>query len=184
MDTFDHLLNWKLKVGSHRFPGPDGGTCINEAALVAAGFPYRPILHPEQMPACFSRPICSLAMLLNDFADDAQRQRLLPLVTRLACADTPEIEKERATYIGQHLRCRYFSGVMLGVMTVSFEVGLEVLEGALSIGRQADPLGPDEVQTWMSAARYKAGTLAIGSGSPFFSKIKSWLTMKETEPAA
>ena len=37
MDGFDHILNWKLKVGSHRFPGKDGGTCINEAALVAAG---------------------------------------------------------------------------------------------------------------------------------------------------
>ena len=38
MDGFDHILNWKLKAGSHQFPGPDGGTCINEAALVAAGF--------------------------------------------------------------------------------------------------------------------------------------------------
>jgi hypothetical protein len=45
MDAFDHILNWKLKAGSHRFPGPDGGTCINEAALVATGFEYEPILH-------------------------------------------------------------------------------------------------------------------------------------------
>ncbi len=43
METFDHILNWKLKQGSHTFPGPDGGTCINEAAIVAAGFPYRPV---------------------------------------------------------------------------------------------------------------------------------------------
>ena len=34
MDGFDHILNWKLNVGSHPFPGKDGGTCINEAALV------------------------------------------------------------------------------------------------------------------------------------------------------
>ena len=33
MDDFDHILNWKLKAGSHQFPGKDGGTCINEAAL-------------------------------------------------------------------------------------------------------------------------------------------------------
>jgi hypothetical protein len=32
MEGFDHLLNWKLKAGSHRFHGKDGGTCINEAA--------------------------------------------------------------------------------------------------------------------------------------------------------
>ena len=43
MDSFDHILNWKLKQGSHTFPGQDGGTCINEAAVVAAGFPYQPV---------------------------------------------------------------------------------------------------------------------------------------------
>ena len=49
------------------------------------------------MPECFSRPICKLAMRLNDYAaTDAERQRLLPYVTRLACADTPEVEAKRA----------------------------------------------------------------------------------------
>jgi hypothetical protein len=33
MDSFDHILNWTLKQGSHTFPGQDGGTCINEAGL-------------------------------------------------------------------------------------------------------------------------------------------------------
>ncbi len=96
MDGFDHLLNWKLKEGSHHFPGPDGGTCINEAALVAAGFAYKPIRNVEQMPKCFSRPICRFAMQLNDEANDEERQRLLPYVTRLACADTRKVEKARA----------------------------------------------------------------------------------------
>jgi hypothetical protein len=50
MDGFDHILNWKLKHGSHPFPGKDGGTCINEAALVAAGFEYRPVPRVEDMP--------------------------------------------------------------------------------------------------------------------------------------
>jgi hypothetical protein len=36
-------------------------------------------------------------MLLNDSASDKDRQRLLPFLTRLACTDTPEIERERAT---------------------------------------------------------------------------------------
>jgi hypothetical protein len=51
MDGFDHILNWTLKKGSHPFPGPDGGTCINEAALVAAGFEYEPITGVHQSQA-------------------------------------------------------------------------------------------------------------------------------------
>jgi hypothetical protein len=43
MKDFDHILNWKLLGGSHVFPGTDGGTCINEAAIVAAGFAYQPL---------------------------------------------------------------------------------------------------------------------------------------------
>ena len=68
MEGFDHLLNWKLKAGSHPFPGKDGGTCINEAALVAAGFEYKAIHNVWEMPKCFSRPICRFALLLNDSA--------------------------------------------------------------------------------------------------------------------
>jgi hypothetical protein len=30
VDGFDHILNWKLTYGSHRFPGKDGGTCITK----------------------------------------------------------------------------------------------------------------------------------------------------------
>src|SRR5919205_3161849 len=103
MDAFDHILNWTLKAGSHKFPGPDGGTCINEAALVAMGFEYRPVRRVEDMPSCFSRPICRFAMLLNDAASDEERQLLLPFVTRLACADTPEIERKRQAYIGSQM---------------------------------------------------------------------------------
>ena len=43
MTDFNAMLNWELLKGSHTFPGPDGGTCINEAALIAAGFEYRSI---------------------------------------------------------------------------------------------------------------------------------------------
>ena len=145
MGQFDHILNWTLKIGSHQFPGPDGGTCINEAAIVAAGFAYRPVRNPEDMPACFSRPICRLAMQLNDAANDEQRQRLLPFVTRLACVDTEQVEREREAYI--HARI---------VWGMSFEERLKVLEGALAIGRQADPLDAAEVSTRMSTAQSRA----------------------------
>jgi hypothetical protein len=149
MDTFDHLLNWKLKRGPHRFPGEDGGTCINEAALVAAGFEHTSIHAASDMPACFSRPICQLAMFLNDNSTDDQRQRLLSYVTRLACADTPEVEELRATYIRECI-CNY------DYYGVTFDQGLEVLEGALAIGRQADPLGPDDVRARLHDARVRS----------------------------
>jgi hypothetical protein len=193
MDGFDHLLNWKLKRGSHEFPGLDGGTCINEAALVVAGFEYQRIGFVEQMPKCFSRPICRLAMMLNDLASDEERQRLLPYVTRLACADTKQIEKARAAYIVQQMGPNYPYYVELhifGMARLSFDKGLKVLEGALAIGRQVDPLGPVEVQIRMDAARMGKRALprveepAPGSNKPFLSKVKSWLTLKEMEPMA
>ena len=169
MDGFDHLLNWKLKAGSHPFPGPDGGTCINEAALVAAGFEYKPVQRVTEMPECFSRPICHLAMVLNDQASDADRQHLLPYVTRLACADTPEIEQKRADYIQCHTRSYPYG--------VPFAVGLKALEGALAIGRQADPFPAEEVKARMDAARTTPLTLTpvseIAPAAPdtFFSKV-------------
>ena len=164
MDTFYHILNWKLKRGSHPFPGKDGGTCINEAAIVAAGFPYQPVRAVETMPACFSRPICRLAMLLNDEADDAERQFLLPFVARLACADTAKVEWEREIYISQHLRRR-----------MSFQDRLEVLEGALAIGRQADVLVTEEVRSRLDAVQQSAKAPTSVADHLKFSKIKAWL---------
>ncbi len=174
METFNHLLNWKLKRGSHEFPGSDGGTCINEAAIVVAGFKYRQIGAVEQMPACFSRPICRFAMQLNDQAHEEERQKLLPFVTRLACADAPMIEARRAAYIFWHTHS-YFP-------RVPFEMGLKVLEGALATGRQADPLGPEEVRGRMEEAKTTT-TMAVLHRLPS-AQVKSWLAMKESEPAA
>src|SRR4051794_37691075 len=174
MDGFDHILNWKLKVGSHSFPGKDGGTCINEAALVAAGFAYQPVKSVEDMPECFSRPICRLAMQLNDQASDEERQQLLPYVTRLACADSPEVERARAAYIQARLPYPF-----------TFQAGLAVLEGALAIGRQADALGLDTVKTRMGAAQSRATAATSVTDRPLLSKLKGWFgTMKQTEPAA
>ena len=168
MDQFDHILNWKLQPGSHKFPGPNGGTCINEAAVVAAGFPYQPVRCVEEMPACFSRPICRLAMRLNDEATDKQRQRLLPFVTRLACADTEQIERERAAYIHTRTRGR-----------ISFEEGLAVLEGALAIGRQADDLDIADVTGRMSTARSRAKPSTSVPDMPFAPLLTSWAWVKQ-----
>ena len=62
---FQRMLEWKLLRGSHEFPGPDGGTCINEAAIVAAGYAYRPIYRVRDLPASFSRPIALFALCLT-----------------------------------------------------------------------------------------------------------------------
>ena len=97
---FDHILNWRLLAGSHPFPGPDGGTCINEAAMVAAGLPYRAITATEECPPCFSRPLAAYALGLNDAMPDAERPRLMAFVLRLSgSADTPEVEARRTAFL-------------------------------------------------------------------------------------
>jgi hypothetical protein len=172
MKGFNHILNWKLKAGSHLFPGTEGGTCINEAALVAAGFRYRPIRRPGEMPDCFSRPICDLAMRLNVQANDEERQRLLPYVTRLACADVWQVERQREAYIYSSInKCR------------TFERRLELLEGALAIGRQADTLGPREVMNRMEAVRCSATLPTSAPRTPVFSKVMQ-LFRRDKEGAA
>jgi len=167
MDQFDHILNWRLQPGSHKFPGQDGGTCINEAAIVAAGFPYQAVKSVEEMPACFSRPICRLAMRLNDEATDEQRQRLLPFVTRLACADTAQIERKRGAYIHSRTSGR-----------ISFEEGLAVLESALAIGRQADDLDDADVGSRMSTARSRAKHPTSVPDTPLAPLLTSWAWVK------
>ena len=166
MEAFDTILNWKLKRSSHPFPGQDGGTCINEAAIVAAGFPYQAVRFVEQMPACFSRPICRLAIDLNDMATDEQRQQLLPFVARLACADTPKVERERQDYIAWRLRHRRS-------YPLTFQEKLEILEGALTIGRQADMLAPEEVTTRLQAVQYMAPPTMVAHSSNL-AEIKAW----------
>jgi hypothetical protein len=174
MDGFEHILNWKLKQGSHQFPGKDGGTCINEAAIVAAGFEYQPVHSVYHMPDCFSRPICVLAMQLNDTADDAQRQRLLPFVTRLACADTPAVEARRSAFISSKL-----------VTGHSFEYGLKVLEDALAIGRQADAVGVSEVRTRLEKVQSRASSATSVADTPVFANVKTWFERKkQAEPTA
>jgi hypothetical protein len=174
MNGFDHILNWKLRRGSHQFPGQDGGTCINEAAVVAAGYQYRPINSVEDMPRCFSRPICGFAMHLNDLASDSERQQLLPFVTRLACGDEPEIEREREAFIVARNRGR-----------LTFQQRLEILEGALAIGRKADTLEADEVKTRMEDVRSRSTTATAIPDTPLSAKIKSWFSIsKEVEPTS
>ena len=98
--AFDHILHWRLLAGSHAFPGPDGGTCINEAAVVAAGLPYRAIRATQDCPPCFSRPLAAYALGLNDAMPDRERPRLMAFVLRLSgSTDAPEIEARRTAFL-------------------------------------------------------------------------------------
>ncbi|SFL55106.1 hypothetical protein [Methylobacterium pseudosasicola] len=93
---FQTILNWRLLAGSHPFPGPDGGTCINEAAIVAAGLPYKAIRSSADCPPCFSRPIAAYALGLNDAMPDEARPQLIAFVLRLSgSADRPAVEAAR-----------------------------------------------------------------------------------------
>ena len=99
---FEHILNWRLLTGSHPFPGPDGGTCINEAAIVAAGLPYRAIRASADCPPCFSPPLAAYALGLNDAMPDSERPRLMAFVLRLSgSADGAEIEVARTGFLAR-----------------------------------------------------------------------------------
>ena len=175
MKNFSHILNWKLKGGSHRFPGKDGGTCINEAALVACGFEYRAVRTVHDMPPCFSRPICRLAMMLNDQANDADRQQLVPFVTRLACADSPEVERLREALIQWRLNLH---GEPWG--SVPFDKGIQVLQEALALGRQAESVMFGDVLSRMETVKNQLRSTA---GGRFASMLKSLLGLaKDPEP--
>jgi hypothetical protein len=94
------LARWRLAQGSHDWPAADGATCVTEAAIVAAGLPYRAVIGTSDCPPCFSRPISAFLMGLNEQMGDAQRQRLMRFVPRLAgSADAPEVERRRHEHI-------------------------------------------------------------------------------------
>lgn len=94
------LLDWKLLSGSHDWPGPDGGTCINEAAIVVAGFEYTPVGGAEDFPACFSKELGMLLLTLNDELSDERRQKLMRFVLKLpGSRDAARVERERCRYL-------------------------------------------------------------------------------------
>jgi hypothetical protein len=103
-------------------------------------------------------------MFLNDQASNEERQRLLPFVMRLACADTEEMEQERQ---------RYISAKTTRYMPMS--AGIEILEGALAIGRQADPIVLPIVEERMSAARRKASSTTSQASKPLLANVKKLL---------
>lgn len=91
-------IDWQLKPGSHEFPGPDGGTCINEAALVVAGFAYREVTSIKDLPESFCPVISQYALTLNDsMPEGALLNRLRPFAARLSgSSDGRRVAEHRA----------------------------------------------------------------------------------------
>src|SRR5205085_3377441 len=85
------LANFRLARGSHKQPNKGGNICVNEAAVIAAGFQYREIRDVSCLPDCFSRPVSEYAIYLNDFMMHRVRNELLvPFITRLpGTSDAP-----------------------------------------------------------------------------------------------
>jgi hypothetical protein len=143
--------------------------CRSHARLVPCRSACRmtatqPVRNVKDMPSCFSRPICQLAMLLNDEARGRDRQRLLPFVTRLACADSDEIEQQRQTYISSRM-----------TRFMSLERGIEILEGALAIGRQADPIALPDVEKRMSVAKEEVSAATSKGENPLSATVQHLL---------
>jgi hypothetical protein len=100
----NQMLNWRLLPGSHEFPGEDGGTCINEAAIVSAGFPYRKVGSTNDLPECFSRALGGYLLTLNDMLNHRDRQQLMAFVHRLAGSrGSPDEEEARMAILDGRL---------------------------------------------------------------------------------
>lgn len=167
--TFDFtsIVDWKLLPGSHDFPGPDGGTCISEAAIVAAGFEYRKVRSATDCPPCFSVPLSAYLIGLNDKMPDGERQKLVRFILRLSgSADTREIEQSRVELIVLRavqrllppiLEAQGFGGLSAFAAAAAisgvWDICIEIAEEAFAIGKQATNDDAALVETRMRAAR-------------------------------
>lgn len=106
-------------------------------------------------------------------------------MTRLACADTHKVERERGRYIDVHLGQKRLFAVdaHLFAIHIQFDDGLRVLEGALAIERQADPLGIDEAANRLNAARGPIKPMKKPSCS-LPAKLKRWLGLPQALESA
>ena len=98
---FQPLTNFRLARGSHKQPNKGGNICVNEAAVIAAGFEYRAVRDVSCLPDCFSCPVSDYTIYLNDVMLHKVRNRfLMPFVIRLpGTSDSPWIEAKRAEFI-------------------------------------------------------------------------------------
>lgn len=159
-----------LNTGSHS--RPSDGTCINEAALIIAGFAYRQVTGAESTPDCFCRLLAGILLNLNDSCGSGGRKKLVRFTARLpGSADSPEITRQRAEYLIKNVTKVFPRGTIyedylksnnltslaarlagdLGALPS--DQAFALLDGAFDIGKQADPIDIGCVIVRAKAAR-------------------------------
>jgi len=165
--TFDGLLDWHLKHGSHGFPGDDGGTCINEAAVVVAGFAYREVTTVTDLPESFCPVISQFCLTLNDSMPEGEiLNRLRPFAVRLSgSSDTRKIAFQRARHLAMRA-AQFFASLAIGsvdakaarrlVRAASHDDALAILDDLVANGSSTDKPyhgWPDGAAKSLGAAR-------------------------------
>jgi hypothetical protein len=107
----DSYRDPEFPLATDAHENPEDGRCVLEWALAVGGFPHVAVTDSDELPLCFSRPLCGFALALNDGMPDELRSKLLgPFVRRLAeTARLPEVEVERRVYIVREVDRRIMS---------------------------------------------------------------------------
>src|SRR3990167_6721691 len=100
--NFDEVV---LGSGSHASRAD--GVCLLEAVAWLAGEPH------SDSPSCACPVIAAFGRTLNDHLPDAERQALVPYITKIVgSVSTPEVERKRA-FIASDYAVRVFAPIAL-----------------------------------------------------------------------
>jgi hypothetical protein len=148
----------KLDRGAHGLPSREHPElCINEAAVIAAGLPYRPVGDVKDFPACFSKPIGYFALELDEMMPPKVCQRrLMPFVCRIAgTRGSARIEKKRIVHI-----CRGLERITFG-RDIRYE---DYTIGSIGflVGHVKDEADYDKPYLWSRATQILHEAILLG----------------------
>lgn len=158
----DIWRDWELKNGSHDFPGPDGGTCVNEAALVVAGFAYHEVTSILDLPESFCPVISQYALSLNDAMPEGEvLNRLRPFAARLCrSSDGRRVADERGAFLAMQA-ARVFAPLALQTVDPTAAERLRAVETPEDAMAELSTLvkmdWPDNVREAVGAAHRALG---------------------------
>lgn len=151
------LLDWKLLSGSHVWPGPAGGTCINEAAIVAAGFEYRAVSSHRDCPPCFCPVIADYLITLNDALADDDRQQLMRFVLRLSGSKDAAVEEQRQNLIIVETARRITAAAMRASYLPEWAAALAAVETPASARSLMPKAAAPAARCWAAREAWAAG---------------------------